>query len=574
MNNKAFWILVISVLLSILAAFMNIYLIYLEKNLTDAILSYEKKLFSNILTIIVLILISKIFFEYAKAYFIGKFTERYMLNLRLKIGKKLSNTNNIEFIEKKTSGDFISNLTNDLSLIQNFVGGALGDILYQPFVFVLGFLLAIYINWKLTVFSLSVIPFLLFGAVNVSKPVEKITKRQQDVLGDVNKIAQDTFSGINIVKAFNIRNEFINLYMKELKKAFKESLKSAKFEALLDPVKGIMQISPFLLMFFYGGELVIRGEMSVGGIVAFIELMNIFLAPMNVLPNVLNSYRKAKGAMLRLKEIFRIEEEKLGVVKSENKDSLYAVEFEDVSFSYENRSEVLKDVNFKVKRGEKIAIVGESGSGKSTIVKLILGLYKPTNGNIKVLGENLNNWDLEVLRSKISIANQDIYLFPDSIRENIKYGRYDAKDEEIIEVSKKVYAYDFVISHFGSFEEEVGERGAKLSGGERQRLSLARCLLRNNAEIFIFDEATSALDNETELKIQKILEEELKDKTLILLTHRFSSIKMVDRIIVVDRGKIVEEGTHDELLEKKGIYFRLYSKQFEDKLVANEGGIK
>lgn len=573
MKDKAFWFLGIALILSILVAFMNIYLIYLEKNLTDAILSFEKNIFSKIFTTIVLILIVKIFFEYIKAYFIGKFTEKYMLKLRLRIGEKLTHVR-MEFIEKNASGDLLSNLTNDLSLIQNFMGGSIGDILYQPIVFFLGLMLAIHTNWKLTLFSFIVIPFFLFGAIYISKPIEKFTKRQQDALGDINKIAQDSFSGISIIKAFNIKNEVLNLYTKELKKAFRESLNSARFEALLDPVKGVMQISPFLLMFFYGGELVIRGEMSVGGIVAFIELMNIFLAPINILPNVLNSYRKAKGAMVRLEKIFEIEEEKGGNVTCEDNDNTYVVEFENVSFSYEERYEVLKKINFRIKRGEKVAIVGESGSGKSTIVKLILGLYKPTGGNVKILGRDLNDWNLEVLRSKISIANQDIYLFPDSIKENVKYGKYDAIDDEIIDALKKAYAYDFVISHFGGFEEEVGEKGVKLSGGEKQRLSLARCLLKKNAEIFILDEATSALDNETELKIQEILEKELKNKTLILLTHRFSSIKMVDKILVVDKGKIVEEGTHEELLRKKGVYFKLYSKQFEDKLVLNEGGIK
>jgi ABC-type multidrug transport system fused ATPase/permease subunit len=443
-------------------------------------------------------------------------------------------------------------------LFKVFLSSSLNDLLYHPITFILGIILAISINLKLTLFCFAIIPISIILALIISKPVEKYTKRQQEALSDVNSVAQDAISGITIVKAFNLEKELFNKYRKELVKSFKSGLTSARFETLSEPIKIMIQIIPFVLMFFYGGNLVLKGELTLGGIIAFIELMNIFLAPMNVLPNIINSYRKAKSSSERIEELLNQEDEKGGYVKDEKKSD-YDIEFEDVYFSYEEK-EIIKGISFKVKRGEKVAIVGESGSGKSTIVKLLLGLYKPQKGNIKIFGVDIKDWDLSTLREKISVANQDIYLFPESIKENIRYGNYNAKDEDIISATKKSLAYDFIMDNIG-FERKIGERGSSISGGERQRIAIARALLKKSARLFILDEATSALDTETEHTLQNILKEELKDKTVLIIAHRFSSIKIAERIIVIDDGKIIEEGTHEELFNKKGAYYQLYSKQ-------------
>lgn len=550
-------LLIITLILSIIVSFTNIYLISLEKNFTDAILVKNKDLFIKIFTRILSIIVAKIFLEYSKAYLLGKFSENILRDIRNEIGKKLINVK-ISYIEKNTTGDYISRLSNDLSLIQGFLSSSLNDLLYHPITFILGIILAISINWKLTLFCFAIIPISIILALIISKPVEKYTKRQQEALSDVNSVAQDAISGITIVKAFNLEKELFNKYRKELVKSFKSGLISARFENLSEPIKIMIQIIPFVLMFFYGGNLVLKGELTLGGIIAFIELMNIFLAPMNVLPNIINSYRKAKSSSERIEELLNQEDEKGGYEKKE-KESDYDIEFEDVYFSYEEE-EIIKGISFKVKRGEKVAIVGESGSGKSTIVKLILGLYKPQKGNIKIFGVDIKDWDLSTLREKISVANQDIYLFPESIKENIRYGNYNAKDEDIISATKKSLAYDFIMDNIG-FEREIRERGSSISGGERQRIAIARALLKKSARLFILDEATSALDTETEHTLQNILKEELKDKTVLIIAHRFSSIKIAERVIVLDNGKIIEEGTHEELFNKKGAYYQLYSKQ-------------
>jgi len=553
-------LLILVALLSVIVSFINISFINFEKNLTDAVLAKNRDLFMKIFWTVMIIVLIKIFLEYIKAYFYGKFSEKTLLNIRTEIARKL-NFASYDYIEKNTTGDFISRISNDLSLIQSFIGGSLNDIIYQPIVFLIGLFLALSISWKLTLFCFTVIPICIIGSVLISKPVEKFTRAQQEAFGDVNAISQDVISGINILKAFNLEKELYSKFLNELKKAFKEGLKSAKFEVLIEPLKVVLQISPFIFLFLYGGRLVIRDEITFGGIIAFINLLNVFLAPVSVLPNVINSYRKAKAAAGRIEEILNQPDELRGVVKDEDKNCVFAVEFENVSFSYDGERDVLKDLNFKIKRGEKVAIVGGSGSGKSTIVKLILGLYKPQKGIIKIFGIDINDWDTFSLREKISVANQDIYLFPESVKENIQYGKYSAKDEEIISCAKKAFAYDFVMEDLGGIDEEIGERGVKISGGERQRIAIARFLLRDNAELYILDEATSALDTKLEADIQKVFEEELNGKTVIIVAHRFSSIKIADRIIVLENGEIVEEGTHKELFEKRGTYYHLYLQQ-------------
>ncbi len=561
--RKNLILLLFALLFSLIIAFINIYFRDMERYLVDFVIAKNFVGFKKVFLTVLLISVIRIFLEYVKAFNLGKLAERYINGLRLEIGKKLTKVN-LEFIEKRATGDFISNLSNDLSLVQNFLNSSLGDIFYQPFVFIFGVILALKISWKLTLFTFVIIPICIYLSIIITKPVEKYTKRQQDEYGNVNTVVQDALSGMAVVKAFNLRSEIINLFNDKIRKAFKEGLKSARFEVFLDPLKEIISLSPFIMMFLFGGRLVISGEMSIGGIIAFIGLINVFIAPMNVLPNIINSYKKAKAALERVYEVLSAGEEKSGIISKYDLVYPYAVEFDNVSFSYDGVNYILKDVSFKVRKGEKLAIVGESGSGKSTIAKLILGLYKPTRGHIKVFGNELDEWDILSLRERISLANQDVYLFPESVEENIRYGKYNVDNEKIKEVSKKVLAYDFIISDLGGFDKEIGERAFKISGGERQRIALARFLLKEEAEIFIMDEATSALDSDTEAKIQEILFKELKDKTLIVIAHKYSSIKFVDRILVLEDGRIVEDGTHEYLVKKKGVYYKLYSKQLEE----------
>jgi len=564
--RRNLFVLGVVAVLSILVAFLNVYLIKFEKEITDAAILKNKGLFKGLLIGVLVIICLKIPVEYIKAYLFGKFAEKTLMDLRIEISKKLI-FSPINFIEKNAAGDFISRLTSDISIVAGFFTSALDQLLYHPVVFIIGLIYAIHLNWKMTLISFAIIPITILIAFIISKPVERFTKKQQDLYGNTNAIFQDIISGISVIKVFKLERYFYKKFENSLLKSFSEGLKSAKVETLLEPVKTIIQLGPVLLVILTGGAMVMKKQLTFGGLMAFIELMNIFIAPMNILPNIINSYRKAAAASKRLNEILSQYLEESGSEKGFDEYE-YAVEFEDVWFSYENDLEkaVLKNFNLKIKRGEKIAFVGSSGCGKSTIVKLILGMYKPQKGCVKVFGIPTSRWNLYSLREKISVVNQDIYLFPDTIFENIKYGRYSATYEEIIEAARKSEIHEFIMSLPRGFETELKEGSVNVSGGQRQRIAIARAILRSS-DVYIFDEATSALDADSENNILKTLNNSLKGKTIITIAHRFSSIKNVDRIIVIDRGTVAEEGSHDDLLCKKGIYYQLYTAQLMNELV-------
>ncbi|ADQ08062.1 ABC transporter related protein [Caldicellulosiruptor hydrothermalis 108] len=566
--KKNFYLIITVALLSIGASLINISLIQIEKSLVDAGVKKDFNLFISTLKIALIVISIKIPLEYIKAYLHGKFSEKSLKDLREEVSKKLI-VSEINLIEKNTTGDFISRLSSDLSIINGFLTQSLNDILYHPIVFTIGIVYGILVSWQMTLFCFAIIPLVILAAVYISKPVEKFTKKQQDLVGETNTTVQDVVTGALLIKAFSLEAHIYKTFKLGLEKVFRQGLKIAKISAILNTVKGLIQIAPSILLFLFGGYMVIKNKLTFGGLIAFAELMNIFLAPMHILPNAINNYRKTKAAASRISEILLHPDEMSGDLNQSKDDSDYAVEFENVVFSYDTSMKpVLEGVSFKIKKGEKVAIVGSSGSRKSTIIKLLLGLYKPQSGQIKVLGNPLEEWNSKSLRDRISVVNQDVFLFPGTIYENILYGKLDAKQDEVEEACKIANIHDFIIKEAGGYFRKISERGINLSGGQKQRLTIARAILRK-AEIFIFDEATSALDTDSENILQSELEKIVNGKTVIIIAHRFSTIKNVDKIIVIDNGKICEEGTHNELIEKKGVYYNLYLKQFEGQMEGN-----
>lgn len=553
-------LLVVVAILSITISFINIYLISIEKRLTDVVVDRNLSLFKQILFISFAIILIKIPLEYIKSYLHGKFTERSLVDLRNEVAKKLTFAN-IKHIEKNSTGDFISRLTSDISIVQMFLSSSLGDILYHPIVFTIGLMYGIMLSWQMTLFSFTVIPVVIIAALFLSKPVERFTKKQQELIGKGNEVTQDALSEIVITKSYLLEGHLFQRFKMYLEKAFDVGLKTARISALLESAKIILHVAPQILLVLFGGYMVIMDRLTFGGLIAFLELMNIFLSPLNVLPNIINGYRKAVAALERINEIFLYPDEKLGEKKEIRESCENVIEFENVTFSYDSERPILEDINLRIKKGEKVAIVGSSGSGKSTIVKLILGLYTPQKGEIKVFGVPIREWDIKALRERLSVVNQDVFLFPENIYENVRYGRLEAEREEIEEACRKAYIHDFIINEAGGYDKKIGERGVNLSGGQRQRIAIARAILKK-ADVFIFDEATSSLDTESENLIQSAINEIVKEKTAIIIAHRFSTIKNVDRIIVLNDGKVCEEGSHEELMKKKGIYYELYFRQF------------
>jgi subfamily B ATP-binding cassette protein MsbA len=314
------------------------------------------------------------------------------------------------------------------------------------------------------------------------------------------------------------------------------------------------------LLSWYGFYLIVHDRLSLGEFLSFVVAVIMLYDPLKKLSKVNNDFQMIRASLQRIKEIFLVEEEREG--KVEKKDLDGDIVFQNVSFQYpDHKDNALEEIGLKIRPGETIAIVGYSGAGKSTLTDLVLGFWNNYTGSITIDGTDLKDYSLQNLRSHIGVVSQDIILFDDTVRNNILFGKPTATNEEIIEAAKAAYAHEFIMNMPNAYDTPIGERGVKLSGGQKQRLSLARAIIKN-PEILILDEATSSLDTDSETKIQKALEGIMPGRTTIIIAHRLSTIKKADRIVVIDKGKIIQQGSHEELFKKGGVYRELYTMQF------------
>ena len=370
-----------------------------------------------------------------------------------------------------------------------------------------------------------------------------------------------------MVKSFNLKDVVLANFRGQVDESVRRGRAIALRRAILSSVSTGLSFIPFVMPLAIGSFLISRGQMTVGSLLAFINLLNNVTWPLGQLPNLYGSYKGALAGLGRIYEVIDLEAERQrrGLCRRRSTGAL----LRRSSFSYTDK-EVLKDLSFTVTKGETVALVGPSGGGKSTIFKLITGLYQPSSGRIELFGHPLETWNLEAVRKEMAVVAQDTYLFPTTIRENIALGQEDVSMEEIIAAAKQANAHDFILELPEGYDTMVGERGARLSGGQRQRIAIARAILRD-AKLLLLDEATSALDTESELLVQQALNQAMTQRTTVVIAHRLSTIKNADRILVLDGGTIVEEGCHDELLKANGVYARLYNRNFIEQDA--EGGV-
>lgn len=555
-----FW-LVMTAFLSLLGTALNIAFAIITKTMTDSAISKDMDILFKYIPIFIVLFIVDILVSIIKTYTSGRYAEYSLLDIRQKTAEHIIKLP-VYYIDNHKSGDLVSRLVSDITIIQDFLQNTLSNILYLPVLFAAALISLFIINWKLALFSITIIPLLMFIAMKISRPVERLTKEQQEEVSKVNSIAQDSLSGFTVIKSFNLEEIMKERFEESVDSSVSKGLKVSKINSILGPLGFFMQMIPFILTFAYGGYLVAIKEMTFGSLLAFINLMNYVANPINQFPRLLSSYRGAMGAASRTFEIWdvaleREDGEGFDIEKEEN-----AVSFKNVSFSYNGETQnIFEGLSFDIKKGERVAIVGQSGSGKSTLLKLITGFYDADSGDISIYGHNIKSWTLKDLRKLIAQVTQDTYLFPESIRENISYGREGVSFDEVVEAAKAADIHDVIMDFKDGYETLVGERGAKLSGGERQRISIARALLKDSP-LLLLDEATSALDVEAERDVQNALDELMYGRTTIVIAHRLSTIKNANRIIVIDNGKVVDSGSHEELFGKDGLYKELYIKQF------------
>ncbi len=489
--------------------------------------------------------------SFFRVYFFARVSEKTVADIRTHLYQKLIRLP-ITFFDSKRTGELVSRLSSDVTLIQDTFTVTLAELIRQTTILIIGLGLIFYTMPSLSIFMLATFPVLIVAAMFFGRFIRKMSKKTQDALADASVVAEETFQSVHTVKAFTNEQYEINRYRSSIAAVVKVALKTATFRA------GFISFVIFALfggivgVMWYGASLVQSGELSVGDLLSFVLYTTFIGGSIAGLGDLFGQIQKAIGASERILEILDENEE----VASEEQATIKIagdIAYEDVCFSYPTRKEmpVLKHISFQVTRGSKVALVGQSGAGKSTIVQLLMRFYQPDNGKILIDGKDNQTYPISSLRKHIGIVPQEVILFGGSILENIRYGKPDATNEEVVEAAKQANALDFILSFPEQFDTVVGERGIKLSGGQRQRIAIARAILKNPS-ILILDEATSSLDAESEKLVQDALEKLMSNRTTIVIAHRLATIRKVDRIYVIGDGQITEEGTHTELTNEEG----------------------
>ncbi|WP_328800954.1 ABC transporter ATP-binding protein [Paenibacillus sp. LX16] len=470
----------------------------------------------------------------------------------------------VSYLEKQHSGDVLSRINNDLQLIQQFMIRDLAQWFYHPLLFIGCFAYLIYLQWELMLYSLLLFPVALLVSQWIGKQLERLTEEAQANMGRMNVNLQDTLGGMPIVKSYLLSGMLSRSYQALLQLTAQKKLAVKKREAWVNPLLSTLMISPIIFAVSYGSYLIYKGQLGAGELIAFLYLLNLCLEPLEHIPELITRTFEMAGALRRVSEIVEQPTETENG-RSLPKASAAPIEFQNVTFGYEERSPILRNVSFSVPEGKTIALVGASGGGKSTVFKLVCGFYPlpEDQGEIRVFGSLIHGADLEQLRSHFSVVTQDSYLFSGTIAENIGYGREVASMDEIIESAKAAQAHSFIMQLPDGYQTYVGERGGFLSGGQRQRIAMARAFLKD-APVLLLDEPTSALDPESESAVQEALGVLMKQRTTMVIAHRLSTVQNADEIWVMEQGNIVEKGTHEQLLKMKGLYAQSYYQEFTE----------
>lgn len=470
----------------------------------------------------------------------------------------------LNFYKQNRTGDLMNRISEDVSKVRMYVGPSIMYSLNMLVSFVIGFTQMYAISPKLTLYTMIPFPVLSVSVFILSKQINKRSTIVQQYLSKLTTFNQEFFSGINIVKSYAIEKEVIRNF-DELADLNKEkNIDLYKVQALFFPLMILLIGISNIIVLYVGGTLYINEEIKVGAIGAFIMYVNILTWPVAVVGWVTSMVQQAEASQERINEFLQHVPE-IQNINSKETEVEGEIEFKNVSLTYEDTNiTALKNISFKVEKGETLAVLGKTGSGKSSIINLISRLYDTTSGAVLIDGEDIATCNLYDVRNQIGFVPQEPFLFSDTIENNIKFGKEDATEEEIIEAAKNAVIHENIIDFKEGYKTILGERGVTLSGGQKQRTSIARAIIKN-PKILIFDDCLSAVDTETEERILSNLEQVSSDKTTIIISHRVSSAKNADKIIVLDDGKIVQQGVHNQLIKEKGYYKELYEQQLLEK---------
>lgn len=503
-------------------------------------------------------------FSYLRVYLFAQVSERSMANVRQSLYARLMSLP-MAFYDSRRTGELISRITSDVALLQDTFSITLAEFFRQTVTLVVGTFILFYFTPQLALFMLATFPLLVILAMLFGNFIRKLSKKTQDELAKANVIVEETLQSISIVKAYTSEPYEINRYGQAQERVVKTALKAAGYRGGFISFIIFVLFGGIVAVIWYGAVLVQEGAMSIGDLVSFVLYTTFIGGSIAGLGDLYGQIQKAIGASERVLEVTDMPGE--SATEAAQPLSLQGdIRFKQVHFAYPTRQDVqvLKDLSFSIRAGEKIALVGHSGAGKSTIVQLLMRFYEPEKGQLLVDGKDIKHYPLRAYRQHIGIVPQEIILFGGTIRENIAYGKPSASEAEIREAAGKANALQFIEQFPDGLETVVGERGVKLSGGQRQRIAIARAILRD-PKILILDEATSSLDAESEQLVQAALDQLMEGRTTIIIAHRLATIRKVDRIYVISGGQIAESGTHEELLQHaEGTYTNLVRLQLQE----------
>lgn len=557
--------LIFAMFCTIMATAGNLYIPWIIKDMIDEVLADKNGTMLNwIAASIIAIFVVRGLFWYGQNYLMSYVGQSVIIDIRAAVFKKLQRLS-VSFYDKNKTGTIMSYVTNDVNALQSAMVENTIEMITEGFILIGSVVAMIYLDWRLTLFTVCTFPVVLWFMEFFGKKIRKTGGRIQECTADITSVLQESVASARVIKSFVREDYEVDRFDVENRANFRANMKNAQLMATLTPVVELVAAIGVTMIIWYGGNNVINGTITAGSLVAFLTYAVNISNPIKRLTRVIGNIQKALAAAQRVFMIIDMPEE---IAESRDAKQLPEVsgkvEFQNVSFAYDDKGNVITDLSFSVKPGEVIAIVGPSGAGKSTIANLLPRFYDVNKGDIKIDGHSVREVTLDSLREQVGIVPQETMLFNGSVYNNILYGRLDATKEEIEAAAKAANAHDFIMQLTDGYETKLGDRGVNLSGGQRQRIAIARAILKN-PRILILDEATSALDTESERVVQEALDRLMVGRTSFVIAHRLSTVKNADKILVLEKGNLVESGTHDELLALDGLYAHLYKIQYRNK---------
>lgn len=515
-----------------------------------------------LLTVLSLYLVAMVF-GLLQGFIMTGITQKICYRMRREISEKI-NRMPMKYFESRTYGEVLSRITNDVDTLGVGLNQSITQIITSVATIIGVLVMMLSISPLMTVIALVILPVSVFAVMLVVKQSQKHFRTQQEYLGHINGLVEESYGGHMVIKAYNKEDETIATFDRTNEILYKSAWKSQFLSGMMQPLMQLVSNLGYAAVSIAGGFLCISGVITVGEIQAFIQYVRSFTQPIQQIAQVVNQLQSMAAAAERVFEFLEEEEEEqIAVHPVEMKHIEGTVDFEHVRFGYNPDQVIIKDFSAHVEPGQKIAIVGPTGAGKTTMVKLLMRFYDVNSGQIRVDGHDIRDYNRRELRNAFGMVLQDTWLFKGTIMENIRYGRLDATDEEVIAAAKAAHAHHFIQTLPGGYEMELNEDASNVSQGQKQLLTIARAILADN-RILILDEATSSVDTRTEILIQSAMDNLMKGRTSFIIAHRLSTIRNADLILVMKEGDIIEQGTHQELLDKGGFYAELYNSQFEE----------